>query len=309
MRPARLRFAHSRRALPLLVLWPALLNVGCTTTARVPTSADRAIARLARPILTLDPDAAWTDSFNALVDQGPAAIDYLMRQPALTRRAAPDDLSVLLHTSLVHLLAHPARAPELSAACFETTLDLMHFEIKVAGQPLGREVLAARTPPWSWTDLFPASFRHDLAARVDLERDRQQLCAWWRANRHDPDIATTRRLQPQPQHLWRILARRYADGWLFEPEPGVVLCSAGPPRAPVLLQVTTYEYNLVRAACIWLGSRAREDVQARLVEFVGSPWPIVAYNARFALRYSPDPHVRTMIHRFDAAADRPPDGS
>jgi hypothetical protein len=262
------------------------------------------VATLARPLLQLDPDAVWTANFNQLVEHGPAAIKYLMQRPALTRPAAPGDLDVLVHTSLVRLLANPDTAPRLSTSCFETTLGLLHFDVKIDGQPLGREVIDRRPPPWSWTDLYPADFRHDLAAGVDLEGDRQRLQVWWRKHRPDPDIATQRKLRPPEDHLWRLLARHYADGWLYDPDARIVRCAAGPPRQAVLLQTTTFEYNLVRAACIWLGSRGAGAIQSRLIELVGSPLPLVAYNARFALRYSPDPRVRAIIDRYEAAAAR-----
>ena len=53
----------------------------------------------------MDPDANWTACFNQLVELGPASVSYLARCPLMRRRAAPDDLGVALHTSLLRLLA------------------------------------------------------------------------------------------------------------------------------------------------------------------------------------------------------------
>ena len=97
--------------------------------------------------------------------------------------------------------------------------------------------------------------------------------------------------------MWRLLARRYADQWDYAPESTAVLCGA-PPRGPPLLEIPTEDYNLVRAACVWLGSSSDNAVQERLIELVGNPSPIVAHNARFALRYSPDPRIRAVLERY-----------
>ena len=224
-----------------------------------------------------------------------------MRQPTLTQPAAPDNLAVLLHTSLVRLLANPATSPPpLSATCLETTLGLVHFDLKVRGQRVGTVVWPQSARFATWPALYPADFDHAAAAGVDLEADRRALRAWWAAQQDNPAAAVVnRRLEPQNRHLWRLLARRYVDRWEYAPETTIVLCGA-PPRGPALLEISTEDYNLVRAACVWLGSSPERVVQDRLIELVGSPSPIVAHNARFALRYSPDARIRAVLGRYEA---------
>lgn len=280
-----------------------LLITGCQTPAARPSAAQPQsqadIAAAARPLLTLDPDAVWTDHFNRLVACGPVAIAWLMEQPAMTRPAAPDDLRVLLHTSLVRLLADPAsQPPPLSATCFETTLGLLYFDVKANGRRLGTVVWAEAVPPRAWHDLYPADFDHAAAATIDLEADRRALRDWWQAQRrHSTPSADTRPLAPRAAHLWRILSRRLADRWDYQPELRAVLCAAG-PRGPALLELPTRDYNLVRAACVWLGSRGEADVQRQLIELVACPLPTVAHNARFALGYSPDERIRAVLRRY-----------
>jgi hypothetical protein len=285
------------------ILLAAGLLVWCTgCTGPNPRAArDARIAAAARPLLTLAPDAVWTDHFNTLVAEGPAAIEWLMRQPALTQPAHPDSLQVMLHTSLVRLLAHPAHAPKLSASAFETTLGVLHFDPRAFGEPLGPVLITGHQPPARWTDLYPTQFDQVRGGAVALEADRQILQTWWRLHRNDPMATLGHPLTPQTDRLWPLLARRYADAWHYQPEAGVVLVSS-PPREPVLLQLTTYDYNLTRAACIWLGSRDTPAVTSRLIELVGHPARMVAYNARLALRYSPDERVRNLIAEFDEKA-------
>jgi hypothetical protein len=225
-------------------------------------------------------------------------MDYLMKQPAMTRRAPPDDLPVLVHTSLVRLLADPVNAPKLSANCLETTLDVLHFDLKVGGRSLGAVGQVNPAPPRGWPELYPADFDQALAAQIDVEADRQALCNWWQAHRGDasPPV-TSRRLRPRAEHLWPVLTRRLADVWQYQPEARAVLCTAR--QGPALLQVPTYDYNLVRAVCIWLGSSAEPDVQERLIELVASPLPATAHNARLALRYATDARIRAVIERYD----------
>ncbi len=259
------------------------------------------IATAARPILTLDPDAVWTDAYNRLAAFGPDAIDYLMRQPAITQPAAPDDLQVLLHTSLIGLLADPATAPHLSATCLETTLEVLHFDLKVGRRTLGAVAQLTRAPPRAWHELYPTDFEHFLAAQIDLEADRRALCAWWATHR---DVPYARRpLQPRADHLWPLLARRQADAWQYEPAPRAVLCTADPHST--LLEVPTWDYNLVRAACVWLGVSSTPGVQDRLIELVASPLPTVARNARFALHHASDERIRAAIERYQPQADLP----
>lgn len=293
-----------------------LLATGCQTPPARPSPAGpRApsssrvgdIAAAARPLLTLDPDAVWTDHFNRLVAQGPAAIAWLMEQPAMIRTAAPDDLRVLLHTSLIRLLADPASGPPaLSATCFETTLGLLHFDLKAGGRRLGTVVWTEESPPRAWHDLYPADFDHAAAAAIDLEADRRALRDWWQAQpRRGASIAVAPRLEPRAAYLWRILSRRLADRWDYQPELRAALCAAG-PRGPALVELSTRDYNLVRAACVWLGSRGEAEVQRQLIELVACPLPTVAHNARFALGYSPDERIRAVVKRYAGPDDGHP---
>ncbi len=277
-----------------------LFIAGCLAPGSALSSREREIAGAAQAILTLDPNAVWTEQFNHLVSYGPASIAYLVRQPALTRPAAPDDLRALLHTSLVRLLADPATAPpHLSASCLETSLGLLHFDLKVQGQGLGTIVITDPAEVSAWHALYPADFDHARAAQIDVEADRQALCEWWRTRGAAGGAA--RRLEPQTAHLWRVLERRYADTWEYQPEPRTILCATGQPGG-TLLAIPTVDYNIVRAACIWLGTSADAAVERRLIESVGSPSPVVAQNARFALRFSRNPQIRAVLERFDAQA-------
>lgn len=291
--------------LPLLPGTLALLLSGCLAPGQAVTPADRAVADAAAPLLQLDPDAVWTEHYNRLVELGPRSIAWLMRQPALTHPAGPDRLDTLLHASLVRLLANPNCAPDLSASAYEMTFDVLHFDPKVNGRRIGTVVLTERHPPASWLALYPADFDHDLAARVDLEADRQALQNWWQAHRdQSTSVMRTRPLQPRATHLWRLLGRRPADRWRYQPDPRPLRCSS-PPRAPTLLDLPVYDYNLVRAVCVWLGTRGEPDIQGRLIELVAHAVPNVAHNARFALRYAPDPRIRQVLERF-AGVWRPP---
>jgi len=294
-----------------------LAGGGCTTLQPGETRRMQAIAEAARPILTLDPNACWTDSYNRLLEFGPDALAYLMAQPALTRRAAPDDLSLLMHLSLVRMLAAPGSPPRLSVRALETTLGILHFDPKVNGERLGTAVLADALPPRAWPDLYPADFDQALAAQVDLEADRRALQAWWAGHRDQAEsLLLARPLVPRTAELWRILARRPADRWQYLPQSGPVRCEAGaadavalcvdPPRGPALLDIPTRDYNLVRAACIWLGTQRDADVEARLIELVGSPDPTLAHNALFALHFSPNERVRALLKRHDAVNAAPP---
>jgi hypothetical protein len=278
---------------------------GCLAPETSVSWIERAVVDAARPILALDPDAVWTHSYNRLVELGPACVDCLLRRPAMTRPAAPDDLAVLLHTSLIRLLADPGSAPpRLSARCLEATFGLVHFDLQVQGRRVGAIVLPPGARPRAWPDLYPADFDHAVADQIDLEADRRALQEWWRRCGSDRDRAVTARpLEPQAQFLWPLLARRYADLWEYRPDLGAVLCTA-PPRGPALLEVPTIDYNLVRAACVWLGSSSDTAVSGQLIELVGSPLSVVAHNARLALRYCPDERIQTVLRRHD-----PPGGA
>jgi hypothetical protein len=295
--PETQRAAVRRGRLAALVAALAPL-AGCVAPGPAPLPHRAAIAAAARPLLSLDPDAVWTDAYNRLVEFGPESIDYLMRQPAMTQPAAPDDLQVLLHTSLVRLLVSLPTAPTLTASCLETTLGVLHFDLKVGDRPLGTIAQIERSTPRAWHELYPGDFDHALAPRIDVEADRLALREWWRTHRDQPGAVVSRPLKPRADYLWRILVRRPADRWQYEPQPRAILCTAQP--GPVLLHLPTWDYNLVRATCVWLGSSPDPAVEDRLIELVGSPLPTVAHNARFALRHAPDARVRELIERYDA---------
>ncbi len=300
-----LALPHGPRCARLAVLAAGLfLLSGCLAPDASVSLIERAVADAARPILTLDPDTVWTHSYNRLVELGSASIAGLLRQPAMTQPAAPDDLEVLLHTSLIRLLADAGSSPpRLSARCLEATFGLVHFDLKVQGRRVGVIVLPPGARPRTWPDLYPADFDHAVADRIDLEADRQALQEWWRRCGSDRDRAVTARpLEPQTQFLWPLLARRCADLWEYRPDWGAVLCTA-PPRGPALLEVPTVDYNLVRAACIWLGSSSDPAVQSELIELVGSPLSVVAHNARLALRYCPDERIQAVLRRHAPTGD------
>ncbi len=291
---------------------------GCLAPGYPLTASQRAAADAARPLLTLDSDAVWVDAYNRLIELGPAAMDYLLNQPAMTGPVAADDLAVLLHTSLSHLLIRPGAGPRLTASALETTLDVLHLDVKVDGHSLGTIFMPAPEPPASWLDLFPADFDRDRAARVDLGRDRAAMVEWWRANRARAEgLLVARALRPRTDDLWLLLNRRRADRWQYQPVPRAILCAdqpggvtlfrpilcSDPPGGATLLDLPAYDYNLLRATCIWLGSSAEDEGLRRLVDLAGSPLPVVAHNARFALRYCRDPRLRELIERYDPAGD------
>ncbi len=295
-------WGRSRRPSASVCLAAGLLLgglAGCVTPAGPDVRRELAVEAAARPLLEMHPDANWTACYNHLVEIGPASIEYLVSQPIMHRPAAPDDLRVMLHTSLLRLLAKPAAAPRLSATCFETTLDLLHFDPKVRGRGLGEVRLPTTRLPTAWHDLYPADFDHSLAAEIDPEADRQAMLRWWEVHRGQPALLLTqRRLRPRAAYLWAVLPRRYADAWMYGLKPEIFLC-AQPPAGAALLRGKTCDYNLVRAACIWLASSEAPGVQRELIELVAHPSPIVAYNARFALQYSPDPRIRELLKRYN----------
>lgn len=295
---ANCRLSFGASAFCGAVVFLAVTLTGCATLPAGAAPRFTPIAAAARPLLTLDPDAVWTDCFNELVAHGSDSLAYLFGQPAMQRPAAPDDLNVLIHTSLIRALAG-RQAPRLTASCFETTLGVLHFDVRVLGRPLGTVVITG-VPPAAWPDLFPAEFDQRRAAGINLEADRQALQAWW-ALRGQQGTALTLAppLQPASAHLWRLLARQYADAWLYELKPHAVRCAAeGPPRQQVLMQATTRDYNVVRATCIWLGRQTAPEIRQRLIELVGSRLQVVAYNARFALRHSGDPAIIELLDRY-----------
>ncbi|MBU0639357.1 MAG: hypothetical protein KKB50_10875 [Planctomycetes bacterium] len=314
-RPTPRRRARASAFRPGSSAWPLALSIlapvasflflsGCATPGRVLSAREQAAAAAARPILEMDPDCVWTDRYNRLVELAPDSVSYLARHPIMHRRAAPDDLRVMLHTSLLRLLSNPSTAPCLSANCLETTLDMLHFDLKVRGHRIGSTFMPAQQAPTTWHSLYPADFDHRLAAEIDVDGDRRVLRNWWLAHNGQPELlATRRRLAPQPDQLWRLLTRRYADEWLWEPACGALLCD-GAPQQPGLMRGMTYDYNLVRAACVWLGARTEQDVQRRLIELIGHRSPVVAHNARFALGFSRQPRIRAVVEQYRDARQR-----
>lgn len=291
---------RARDSFWLLVLLP--LAAGCAGRHAPLTPVQRAVLEAARPILQLDPDADWTTAFNRLLQLGTSSLEVLAGLPQLRQPAAPDELRVMLCNSLIALLADPFQAPRLSGCCLTVTLDVLHFDIRVGGRPVGQVLLPPGPIPVRWPDLFPAELDRELAARVDVERDRQTLRAWLSAHRGGADAPLRPRpLTPEPDQLWHLLSRRYADVWIYELTDRPLRCAVPPERA--LLRFPTADYNLVRAACIWLGRSNRDDVLDRLIAEIGSPSPIRAHNARLALRYSPHPRIRQLIERYN---DMPP---
>ncbi len=271
---------------------------GCVTPGLAGSAPQRDVAAAALPLLELRSDANWTACYNRLLDLGPASVDYLLSRPVMQRRSAPDDLRVMLHTSLLRLLANPARVPRLSVNCFETTLDVLHFDPKVRGRRVGRVRLPTERIPAAWHDLYPADFDHTLGRAIEVEVDRQTMLSWWRLRRGKPAAALARRrLRPRIEHLWPVLSRRYADVWTYEVQPEVFLCS-WPPGRTTLFHGTTYDYNLVRAVCIWLGASEVPSAQDRLIDLVAHGSEVIAYNARFALGFSPDPRIREVLERY-----------
>lgn len=298
VRPQRILIGRVPGCLiPLVTL---ALVPGCVTGAGRHRPADAAIVAAAKPILTLDPEAVWTERYNQLVARGTESLRYLAEHPRLQRPAAPDDLAVMVHLNLLRLLAHPAmQPPRLSATCLETTLDVLHCDIRVSGKPIGKLVWLDGATVSAWHDLYPEDFDHGRAARVNVERDRRAMLAWWkRALSRGWPLAVRGRLTPQARHLWSVMSRYRADRWNYLPNRGVTHC--GSVGRPSLLGGLRRDYNLVRASCIWLGTRNLPAVQTQLIELVGSSVPAASYNARFALRRSPNGAIRALIERFDA---------
>ncbi|MGD8451726.1 MAG: hypothetical protein PVJ57_07900 [Phycisphaerae bacterium] len=283
-----------------LLLLPVLLLglAGCTAAGPRPlTPVEQAVADAARPILEMDPDAVWTDCYNRLVDLAPASLTYLAEQPDFCHPAAPDSLPVLTHTSLVRLLIQPGLRPAVTATCLDTSLDVLYFDLKVGGERLGTPLLASPSPPATWHELYAGKFDHHLAGRIDVEADRQVLHRWWLENRDRASlVAECRRLRPQPEPLWKVLSRRPADRWEYQPEVRAVRCST--QAEPVMISTVTYDYNLVRATCIWLGASGRPDVREGLIGLVASPSAVIAHNALFSLAYVPDERIRDVLRRY-----------
>lgn len=309
-----LRGSAAVRTLCWASLAAAAATSGCLAPSRPLTALERRIAEAADPILTLDPNANWTACFNELVKHGPDAVTFLCTRPAIQATASPDDLNVLMHLSLVRLLANPATRPRLSVCALETRFDLLYLDIKVRGESLGPIAITAPLRPRTWTGLYPTRFDHQRAAEVNLEADRRALRAWFLRHAGSPAmLAGVRPLRPQCEELWEALRERRADVWEYGLDAGedsLLVCDHGAarglrrPRA-ALLALPAHEYNLPRAVCIWLGSRPDWTIQERLISLVASPTEVVAHNARFALRFSPDPRIRAIIERDDSPPPAP----
>lgn len=307
-------FRPRQASMPILTIpmmvFAALLS-GCAAPSRgVALSSDRAAAsrdlsraeQIARPILTLDPDANWTAAYNALLALGPTAVEQLAAAPAMRAPSAPDSLETLLHTSLIALLIRPGAAPRLSAYCFETGDNLLCFDLKVARRRLGPVAQPLPQAPRAWTDLYPGAFDHERAAVVDPELDRLAILSCvddFRARGAPPPLASP--LTPRDADLFDQLSLRYADRWTFQPRGGAVLCAAPADGGDAwLIAARTHDYNATRAACVWLGGSPDAETRRRLIELVGSTNPVVSANARFALRYCDDPAVRAAVERFES---------
>ena len=291
----------SARGTEVTTLLLGALVAGCVSHDAPLTTRERAVAAAAAPLLELNPDYVWSACFNRLLDLAPASMACLARQPAMRAPAAPDDLRVMLHTSLMWLLADPTTAPHLSAHCYETSLDVLHFDIKVRGRRPGRVCMTAARPPRAWHELYPFDFDHGLAAQIDVEGDRQAMISWWRScGQRAAPVVRRRRLNPRPQYLWGLLSRRFADRWVYLPDSDVVLCADQGPTV-ALFQGVSHDYNLVRATCVLLGTSADGGVQNRLIEMVGSDAPVLSHNARFALSFSRDVRIRGLIERYKHA--------
>lgn len=280
-------------------LLAVLSATGCSKGDLLLSPADRAIRDSALILLSLKPDVEWTSAHNELIAHGAAAIDWIARQPAMSRPVAPDNLDTLLHTSLIHLLAG-ASAPRLSFSAYETTLDLLYFDPRVDGKPLGEVCIPPGTPLVAWHDAYPHRLDRALADRVDAEADREAILKWWQAT-GPAALPASRKLKPNAENLWPLLVRRPADVWQYDLDRKPVLVADSPQRrgTNALIESPTIDYNLVRAACIWLGSRGEDEIQARLIELVNHPRPVLAHNAVFALRHSPDPRIRETLERFE----------
>jgi hypothetical protein len=294
---------HLRRSgLSLAALFGLL--AGCAPRGPTLTPQELAIERAARPILTLDQDAVWTDCFNRLVERGPEAVAYLVEAPLMCRPCAPDDLRVMLHCSLLHLLIQPGLRPRLTANCLETALDVLHFDLKVNGHRIGTPCLSERRLPRYWHELYPADCDLLLGDGIDADADRTALRRWWQEHgRSAQGLVAGQRLTPRPADLWPWLSRSYADRWLYSEQSRTLRCAAGPDQA--LFSSQSYDYNLVRAACLWLGAAEQAEIRDRLIGLVASPSAIVAYNARFALRHAADARIRELLQRYKDPEDEP----
>lgn len=325
-----------------IILFAPLSLAGCAATSARGVWP-RGLVDAATPLLALDPDANWTECYNRLLTFGGAGVDYVVSRPAMTDRCPPDSLETLAATSLAQLVIGRG-APPLSGTCFETSYDLLHFDVKSHGTPVGEVRIMLGRPPRSWLALYPGRFDQEAAGRIDIDGDRRRIREWWLAQRGRGEARVAgRRLAPSVARALALLGRRYADrwgyapdrgviqrvGWIAEPADGKVERWEGekidwassvpafphshphtfpPPHfptrladdAPAMFFEPTADYNLVRAACLWLADQP--DAEALLIERVGSHSEIVAHNARFALAHSRDPGIRAAVGRYNRSS-------
>lgn len=291
------------RKLARLLLLGAPLLLGAQFACVTPNGGGFAVRGgvedAALTLLEMRPDANWTEAYNRLLEFGPRSIEYVVNRPEMRRRAGPGELRVILHTSLVRMLAGGGDRPELSINCFETSLDVLHFDPRVRGRRLGTVALEAAADPAAWHELYPADFDHELASLVDVEADRRAVLNWWRNHRDaGAGVMNAVRLRPSAERLWPVLSRRYADLWVYEPSSEAVALCASPTPGAALLRIPTRDYNLARAACIWLAGSDAPGVQRELIERVASSSPVMTHNARFALERSADVRIRDVIERY-----------
>lgn len=295
----------------VLVLCAVLVCAsGCAGTGSRAVPWPSELVAAATPLLTLDPDADWTESYNRLLAFGAQGVDYVMSRPEMAERQAPDSLDALAATSLAQLLIGRG-APPLSGTCFETSYDLLHFDVKSRGTPLGEARISPGVRPRTWPALYPGRFDHTTAGRIDVDGDRQRLREWWLGRRQRGEAeAAGRRLSPSVDRALELLGRRYVDRWGYAPDRSVLRQVAweggkvgtwqgvrGAQDAPAMILEPTEDYNVVRAACLWLAHRP--DAEERLIERVASLSEIVAHNARFALLHSPNPSIRAAVERYN----------
>ncbi|GMU82900.1 MAG: hypothetical protein AMXMBFR47_27710 [Planctomycetota bacterium] len=327
-----MRRPFSRTASLLAAISLTALLAGCAASQSSAGWPAELVAA-AEPLLALDPDTDWTESYNRLLSFGAASVDYVVSRPAMVERQAPDSLDALAATSLAQLLIGRG-APPLSGTCFETSYDLLHFDVKSRGTPLGEARISPGARPRSWPALYPGRFDHTAAVRIDVDGDRQRLREWWLERRERGEAeAAGRRLSPSVGGALELLGRRYVDRWGYAPDrsvlrqvaweggkvgrwegseaggapgdeasvawlPGVRSSGAQPAQdTPAMILEPTEDYNLVRAACLWLAGRP--DAEERLIERVASLSEIVAHNARFALLHSPNPSIRAAVERYN----------
>lgn len=290
---------HASRVLRLVPLLLAGLLSGCGVNQAAPVDRrSDPVAQSADLILAMAPDADWTEHYNRLAAAPGVALQHILTRPAMVNPPCADALDTLLCTSLAALLSQEAEPPQLTLYAFETSSDLLHLAPKVAGRELGEICVEPGRPPLRWQDLYRGRFDRAAAARVDLEADRTAMLSWWRSQNRvwEAQVWVTRPLRPQPDRLFRLLSRRHADLWVYQPDFGAAQLVSDPPDAG-LFSVSTVDYNLVRAAGIQLGSSADLDVTERLVRLMGDGSPVVAHNARFALGFHPNARIRAAVRR------------